>query len=123
METTPDISFFFAVHNHMRADLHRYVDAVSAAVETDRAERLPALARWAKGFTHELEEHHYVEDTYFFPHMRVKVPAVAALLDRLESDHRRLDALLSGWPVVGAALSGPAVDFERAKADAVVMAE
>lgn len=123
METTPDISFFFAVHAHMRADLHRYAAAVSAAVEADRADRLPALTRWAKGFTHELEEHHYVEDMFFFPHMRTKVPAVAPVLDRLGADHRRLDEILREWPMVAAALSDTAVPFQRAKTDAVRVAE
>lgn len=123
MDNTPDISFFFAVHHHMRADLHRYVEAVSSSTEHDRAERLPALERWAKGFTHELEEHHYVEDTFFFPDMRVRVPAVAPVLDRLEADHRRLDELLAGWPRVCANLADRAVPFEPARRDAMRTAE
>ena len=123
METTPDISFFFAVHRHMRADLHRYAGAVTAAAEADRSGRLRALARWAKGFTHELEEHHYVEDTFFFPDLRVKVPAVAGVLDHLEADHRTLDGLLERWPSVAAGLADPTVPFARAQADAVELAE
>ena len=123
MDNTPDISFFFAVHQHMRSDLHRYVDAVAATVEADRGGRLPALARWAKGFTHELEEHHYVEDTFFFPHMRAKVPSVAAALDRLEADHRRLDGLLAEWPIASANAAQRSVPFGPAKAELVRVGE
>ena len=122
MDTTPDISFFFAVHNHMRADLQRYAETISTTVEADRRDRIPALARWAEGFTHELEEHHYVEDTFFFPHMRERVPAVVAVLDRLEADHRRLDGLLETWPRVNAALAGTSAVFDAAKAEAVGIA-
>lgn len=121
-----DISFFFAVHRHMRADLRRYAEAVADVTERDRdgrSGRTSALARWARGFVHELEEHHYVEDTFFFPDMRERVPAVAPVLDGLEADHRRLDGLLARWPRVSFDLADRSVPFGPAKLAAVGLAE
>jgi len=123
MESTPDISFFFAVHDHLRSDLRRYAEAVTSARPTDRPDRLRALARWSKGFVHELEEHHFVEDTYFFPDMRTKVPAVAPVLDRLEADHRKLDGLLAEWPRRVGDLADDSKAFEPARVEAVRHAE
>ena len=119
--TTPDISFYFALHRHMRADLTRYVDTIAATTPADRSGRLPALVRWVKGFICELEEHHWSEDVTFFPEMRHRVPAVAPVLDALDADHKRMDVLLTGWPALISTLADPAADFESAKAAALEM--
>lgn len=119
---TPDISFFFAVHRHMRSDLDRYLDRVRGTVESERSARLRPLHRWVTGFICELEEHHYSEDTFFFPDMRRKVPSSVTIIDGLEADHRRLDGLLAAWPQVSANLADPSVSFEDAKSEAVDLA-
>jgi hemerythrin-like domain-containing protein len=121
--TTPDISFYFAIHRHIRADLARYVDTVAATTPADRTTRLPALVRWVKGFVCELDEHHWAEDQTFFPEMRARIPSVGEVLDRLDADHKAMDVLLARWPGTIAALADPKQDFERAKADAVAMGE
>jgi len=90
---TPDISFFFAVHRHMRSDLDRYLDSVSRAVESERSTRLRSLHRWVTGFICELE-----------------------------AEHHRLDEMLQAWPQVSAKLADPAVPFARAKSEAVELA-
>jgi len=119
---TPDISFFFAVHRHMRSDLDRYLDSVSRAVESERSTRLRSLHRWVTGFICELEEHHFSEDTFFFPDMRRKVPSSTTIIDALEAEHHRLDEMLQAWPQVSAKLADPAVPFARAKSEAVELA-
>lgn len=121
--TTPDLSFYFATHRHLRADLVRYTETVAALTPDDRATRLPALARWVKGFTCELEEHHFAEDEVFFPEMRRRVPAVADVLDGLDDDHKRMDDLLAGWPARMAALTDRDQPFEPAKAAALAMGQ
>ena len=121
--TTPDISFYFAVHRHLRADLVRYVDTVAALTPDDRAVRLPALVRWVKGFICELEEHHWSEDVTFFPEMRRRIPAVAEVLDGLDADHKRMDELLARWPALIAALADPGTPFDPAKDAALAMGQ
>ena len=78
MQNQPDLTFYFAVHQAQRQALGRYCDAVATLTERDRVERGKALRRWARGFTLELEEHHYVEDAFFFPSLRSKVASATA---------------------------------------------
>jgi hemerythrin-like domain-containing protein len=120
--TTPDLSFYFAIHRHMRSDLVRFADTVAALTPADRANRIPALVKWAKGFTFELEEHHYAEDEFFFPEMRARIPAVAGVLDRLDGEHKAMDVLLGRWPALMRDLADAKAPFEPAKAAALQMA-
>ena len=120
---TPDLTFYFAIHQAQREAIARYLAAVRGLAEAERRVRGRALARWAKGFRLELDEHHDVEDRFFFPSLRARVPWSAPLLDRLDADHRRLDALLSRWPGAAAALAGPATPFEPARARVQAFAE
>jgi iron-sulfur cluster repair protein YtfE (RIC family) len=121
--TTPDLSFYFGIHRHIRADLDRYVDTIAAVEPADRHTRLPAIARWVKGFVCELEEHHWSEDSTFFPEMRTRIPAVADVLDGLDADHKHMDDLLARWPGLIAALADPVQRFEPAKAAALAMGQ
>jgi hemerythrin-like domain-containing protein len=117
--TTPDLTFYFAVHRHMRADLVRYVATVEALTPADQTRRLPALERWVKGFTCELEEHHDVEDLVFFPEMSARIPSVAEVLNGLEDDHRALDDLIERWPAIVAAIADGSQPFAAAQASAL----
>jgi hypothetical protein len=123
MQNQPDLTFYFAVHEAQRDALVRYRDAVSTLTEDERVVRGNALKRWAKGFALELEEHHYVEDAFFFPSLRSRVASSAGVLDRLHADHRHLDELLARWPAVAGALADPAVPFLDARTEATVFAE
>jgi hemerythrin-like domain-containing protein len=118
-----DLSFYFAIHQAQRDALVRYRDAVSTLAEVDRVERGKALAKWAKGFVFALEEHHYAEDTFFFPSLKEKVPSAGQVIDELESQHRHLDDLLERWPGVAAALADPKVTFLPARAEATAFAQ
>jgi hypothetical protein len=111
---TPDLTFYFAIHEAQREAIGRYLAAVRGLAEAEREDRGTALARWAKGFSLELDEHHYVEDRFFFPSLRAKVSTAGPVLDRLEADHRRLDLLLARWKGDAAALADPSTPFERA---------
>ena len=123
MENQPDLSFYFAIHQAQRDALGRYRDAVSTLTESERIDRGKALTRWAKGFVLELEEHHYVEDAFFFPSLRSKVASAGATIDGLEADHRHLDDLLGRWPAIAEALADPGVPFLDARAEATTFAE
>lgn len=121
MEPTPDLTHFFAIHRKMRIDTRRYVRALETATDADRSGRLRPLSRWAAGFLHELSEHHFVEDEYFFPDMQERVPSSAPILDGLAADHRLVDELLARWPVVARRLVDPNVPFDTARAEALAV--
>ncbi|HEX7133105.1 MAG TPA: hemerythrin domain-containing protein [Iamia sp.] len=123
MDTTPDLSFYFAIHRKMRSDIARAAVAVASATEADRSGRLVPLARWTAGFTHELVEHHFVEDRFFFPELRRRVPAAAAVLDALDAEHHVLDDLLDRWPDAIAALADRRRPFASAHLEAVAVTQ
>jgi hemerythrin HHE cation binding domain-containing protein len=123
MDNQPDLTFYFAIHQAQRNALGRYLRAVSTLADAERSTRGKALARWAKGFRLELDEHHYVEDMFFFPSLRSRVPTAVTLVGGLESDHRHLDELLARWPAVAGALAEPGAPFAAAKRDAVALAQ
>jgi hypothetical protein len=122
MQQTPDLTHFFAIHRKLRVDTRRFARAVETATVDDRGGRLTPLARWAKGFAFELDEHHFVEDTYFFPELRDRIPSAGAFLDELEADHRVVDDILTRWTGVARALATRSVPFATAKDEAVEMA-
>ena len=123
MDNQPDLSFYFAIHQAQRDAIGRYRNAVSTLAEGERADRGKALTRWARGFVLELEEHHYIEDAFFFTSLRSKVASAEAIIDGLEADHRRLDDLVGRWPAIAKALADPTVPFVDAKAEAGVFGE
>jgi hypothetical protein len=118
MDTQPDLTFYFTLHRAQLAAVDRYATAVTTLTETERASRGRALARWARGFMFELEEHHYVEDRFFFPSLRAKVASATDVLDRLDAEHRHLDVLLARWRHVAAALVDRSAAFGPARDDA-----
>jgi hypothetical protein len=122
MQNTPDLTHFFAIHRKMRIDTRRFARAVETATVDDRRGRLGPLSRWAKGFAFELDEHHFVEDTYFFPELSERIPSARATLDELDADHRVVDDISSRWTEVAARLADASTPFESAKAEALEMA-
>jgi hypothetical protein len=122
MQNTPDLTHFFAIHRKMRIDTRRFARAVETATSDDRGGRLVPLRRWAKGFAFELDEHHFVEDTYFFPELRARIPSAQTFLDELDADHRVVDGILSRWTRVVGGLADRSVPFVSAKEEALAMA-
>jgi hypothetical protein len=123
MDTQPDLSFYFAIHREQLAAIDRYATALTTLTETERSSRGGALARWARGFSLELDEHHYVEDRFFFPSLRARVASAADILERLDAQHRHLDELLSRWRPVSRALADPNEPFAAARDAAVTVAD
>jgi hemerythrin-like domain-containing protein len=122
VDARPDLSFFRAVHRKTRADLARYVRAVETAVEADRMTRLQPLARWARGFAHELVHHFGREDHILFPAVRDRVGAVAPVIDDLAADRAAIDELIRRWPGVAGRLADRTVPFAAARAEALELA-
>jgi hemerythrin-like domain-containing protein len=123
MENRPDLNFYFAIHQAQRDAVDRYRHAVSTISEDERVARGKALRRWAKGFRLELEEHHGVEDAFFFPSLRSRVASAGATIDGLAADHCQLDELLARWPAIATALADPGAPFGPSQTEAMTFAD
>ena len=116
MEPSPDLSNYYAIHRQQRHDLRRLATAVETANEADRKGRLRPLAKWARGFGHELKTHHMVEDEIFFPAVLERVPSASAVIDSLDADHHRLDPMIDRLAPGIAELADPACRSSRCTA-------
>jgi hemerythrin-like domain-containing protein len=122
MNSTPDLTHFYAIHRKMRIDTRLFARAIETATVDDRRGRLRPLARWARGFAHELDEHHFVEDEFFFPELCERIPSAATILGELDADHRVVDDILGRWARVTRALTTSDVPFPGAKEEALDLA-
>jgi hypothetical protein len=92
-------------HHAFRRDLGRFARALG---RFDIA-RTDALCEEWKSFRFHLHGHHEAEDNGVFPNIRAQQESVAATIDELSSDHRRIDPLLERGDRAFAELPG-AVD-------------
>jgi hypothetical protein len=83
-------TMFMLSHHAFRRDLAYFVRALTA--ETPRPTE--ALQGEWQSFHHHLHGHHQVEDNGMFPGMRGQHPDLAACIDGLAADHRKIDPLL-----------------------------
>jgi len=90
-------------HHALRRDLGRFQTAL-ARVKAGDATRVEALQNEWKGYHMALHGHHAQEDGGIFPDLREKQPALRDVIDRLASDHRRIDPLLEKGDAAFAAL-------------------
>lgn len=90
-------------HHALRRDLGRFQAAI-ARVKGGDATRVEALKGEWKSYHLTLHGHHSQEDGAIFPDLREKQPALREVLDRLGSDHRRIDPLLERGDAAFAAL-------------------
>jgi len=89
MERPADTTIYRLVHRAMVTSA-QHLAATAARPDHDR----DALARWTIGFTAELRWHQAEEDAIGFPQLLERVPAATTIVERLDADHRELDALL-----------------------------
>jgi len=76
-------------HHAFRRDLA----CLAAALANDQAPRDLLAAEWTH-LRSALHGHHTIEDTAMFPGLRAEHPDVAATIDELQEQHRRIDPLL-----------------------------
>src|SRR5688500_1339671 len=79
-------------HHGFRRDLGLFARALRRVGKDDQAEVNALRDEW-KGFCEKLHGHHHAEDTGIFPHMKGEHPEMAAIIDRLSADHRRIDPI------------------------------
>jgi hypothetical protein len=99
---------FMLSHHGFRRDLALFAAALARLErDTDGATAAPRAvilaAEWS-AFCDKLHGHHVVEDQNMFPGFRAQHPLLAATIDRLSADHRRIDPLLEEGKAAFAAL-------------------
>lgn len=83
---------FMSSHHAFRRDLARFASAL-AKLSRDAGRARAIGEEWTQ-YRGALHGHHQVEDTGIFPGLRQQSASLAATLERLEADHRRIDPLL-----------------------------
>jgi hemerythrin-like domain-containing protein len=113
-----DASEYAVIHNAIRCAGHALAEASSSLSVADQP-RLQAFLRYWSGHHGEILSHHGIEDRIFFPALRDRVPSAAGVLDQLDAEHHRLDALMEqcfdgiGRIVVGAAPTAATAALRR----------
>ena len=100
-------------HHGFRRDLMRFEIALER-VKSGDGSRIDALREEWQRYRGTLHGHHEAEDQNLFPNMKNQHPALAATIDRLSADHRRIDPLLERGDLAFAELP------DTAQAEAVV---
>ncbi|SDC78764.1 hemerythrin domain-containing protein [Rhodococcus tukisamuensis] len=97
MMSDTDIEIMGILHDAFRRDAARLARAAQRYGSEDPAAHAALLVGW-HGFSHELQHHHTVEDTYVWPLMRSKLaghPDAVAVLDAMEAEHALIDPALA----------------------------
>src|SRR5262245_21165071 len=105
-------------HHGFRRDLGELAAALDRLAGGDTARVAAVRDEWT-GFHAHLHGHHEAEDNGIFPSLRADHPPLAATIERLAADHRRIDPLLARGDAAFAALpsAGAIADASRVIAD------
>jgi iron-sulfur cluster repair protein YtfE (RIC family) len=87
-----DFTFMYAAHDAFSRDLERLAAAAKVGRTAD-----PAVRNGWATFNNQLHVHHTAEDAWLWPALRTKVtaPGEVSVLDAMETEHARIDQLLS----------------------------
>jgi Hemerythrin HHE cation binding domain/Polyketide cyclase / dehydrase and lipid transport len=100
------------VHDALRRDLGRAVDALATPPYPDDARRAAISSHivWMVAFLH---AHHHGEDDGLWPAVREREPSAAAVLDAMERDHRAIAPLLDASEATARAYGTDGSDERR----------
>ena len=84
---------FMTSHHGFRRDIAQFAIALRRVAGGDNA-RAAALGEEWQRFRGTLHAHHTVEDTAIFPGTKQQHPELAALIDGLAAEHRKIDPML-----------------------------
>jgi hemerythrin-like domain-containing protein len=90
--STSMATMFLTSHHGFRRDIALFANALRRPVEADRAHALQD--EWKK-YCEKLHGHHQVEDQNIFPGLKAQHAPLAAVIDQLSADHKRIDPLLA----------------------------
>ncbi len=113
------------VHDHLRAELAKVRDIVDqvqdgsvspGAARDEIAELTIRQNDWVMGaycasYCRTVTTHHSIEDASLFPHLRQREAGIAAVIDRLEVEHRVIHAVLEEVDAALVAFVGSPGDF------------
>lgn len=111
--TPADTRMMSVVHDALRRDLARAVEALGATTGP-AGERRVAVARHVEWLMHFLELHHHGEDAGLWPLVRDRDPRSATLLDEMAADHTRVVPLAGACLHAARAYGADAADDARA---------
>ncbi len=114
--SVPDLTFVELIHQALRADGARLVEAAAALEPQDRT-RLAGTREYYDRYREQLVAHHTHEDQIFFPALAARVGESAMQSDELMAQHHQLDGVLQEVATGLAALDDTGRDFaaDRAK--------
>lgn len=84
---------FLTSHHGFRRDIRQFAGALGRALGGE-TKRLAALGEEWKRYRETLHGHHQMEDTALFPSLKEQHPELAAVIDGLVADHRKIDPML-----------------------------
>ncbi|MBB2914627.1 hemerythrin-like domain-containing protein [Streptosporangium becharense] len=92
-EPAPDVSLFLAFHAGLRRDFGRLADALDRCTPGD-ARRRALIDEHTAFLLRALHHHHSTEDEEIWPLLRALTSEAGAVMDRLEAEHRQMDAVI-----------------------------
>jgi hemerythrin-like domain-containing protein len=84
---------FLTSHHGLRRDIRQFAGALGRVLAGDASHVEALREEWTK-YRETLHGHHQVEDTAIFPSMKQQHPELAAVIDGLTADHRKIDPML-----------------------------
>ena len=96
---------FLSSHHGLRRDIAQFRVALGRVAGGDHA-RVKALGEEWQRYRNTLHGHHQVEDTAIFPGTKQEHPELAAVIDGLYADHRKIDPMLEDGDRAFAGLPG-----------------
>jgi len=84
---------FLTSHHGFRRDIRLFAGALGRALGGETSKLAALGAEW-KSYRATLHGHHQMEDTALFPSIKQQHPELAAIIDGLIAEHRKIDPLL-----------------------------
>ena len=84
---------FLTSHHGLRRDIRQFAGALGRVLAGNTSTVEPLRAEW-KHYRDTLHGHHMMEDTVLFPSLKEQHPELAAVIDGLTADHRKIDPML-----------------------------
>jgi hemerythrin HHE cation binding domain-containing protein len=92
-DTASMATAFLTSHHGLRRDIRQFAGALGRVMAGDTSKADALRDEW-QHYRNTLHGHHQVEDTAIFPNLKQEHPELAAVIDGLYADHRKMDPML-----------------------------